>query len=70
MDATRVYDPVCGMTIPKYAAAAQSEYNGQTYYFCYTACKALFDWDPEKYVARMKQKENKDHEYATHHTPH
>jgi Cu+-exporting ATPase len=55
MEITRVTDPVCGMTIPKSAAEAQSEYNGQTYYFCYTACKTLFDWDPEKYVNRLNQ---------------
>ncbi len=70
MNTMRVTDPVCGLTIPRFAAEARSEYNGQTYYFCYTACKTLFDWDPEKYVARLNQKENDHHEYATHHPPH
>ena len=56
MDSILVFDPVCEMTIPRYAAEAQSEYDGQIYYFCYTACKTLFDWDPEKYVTRMNQK--------------
>ncbi len=57
MDATRVTDPVCGMTIPRYAAEAKSEYHGQTYYFCCTACKTLFVWDPEQYLAGLNQKE-------------
>lgn len=57
MDSTRVTDPVCGMTISKHTAEAQSEYNGQTYYFCYTACKTLFDLNPEKYLANMGRKE-------------
>jgi Cu+-exporting ATPase len=57
MDSARVTDPVCGMTISKHTAEAQSEYHGQTYYFCYTACKTLFDWDPEKHLAKMDRKE-------------
>ena len=31
-------------------AKGQSEYNGQTYYFCATICKTKFDQDPAKYV--------------------
>lgn len=42
----RVIDPVCGMEIDSAAAAAQSQFQGKTYYFCSTACAAEFDHHP------------------------
>jgi YHS domain-containing protein len=45
-----VRDPVCGMTIDEKTAKGQSEYKGQTYYFCAAICKTKFDQDPAKYV--------------------
>ena len=39
-------DPVCGMTVDKANAAARSEYEGATYYFCSTGCRTKFDKDP------------------------
>lgn len=45
-------DPVCGMTIDEKKAAASSEYNGQTYYFCASGCKKAFDGDPGKYLGK------------------
>ena len=44
-------DPVCKMEVDESSAAATSEYNGQTYYFCAPGCKKAFDADPEKYLA-------------------
>ena len=46
----QVTDPVCGMEIEAETAAAQSEYNGQMYYFCCEHCKKSFEKQPEKYV--------------------
>ena len=43
-------DPVCGMECNEKTAAASSEYNGKTYYFCATGCKKAFDKDPAKYL--------------------
>jgi YHS domain-containing protein len=43
-------DPVCGMDVDPAQAAGQSEYKGQTYYFCSSGCKKQFDKDPEQYV--------------------
>jgi YHS domain-containing protein len=43
-------DPVCNMDVDEKTAAAKSEYNGKTYYFCATGCKKAFDADPEKYL--------------------
>ncbi len=45
-----VTDPVCGMIVEREEAAGESEYQGQTYYFCCEECKELFDDDPTNYV--------------------
>jgi YHS domain-containing protein len=47
-------DPVCGMMVDMASAAATSEYQGQTYYFCCKGCKAAFDKEPEKYVSQSE----------------
>jgi YHS domain-containing protein len=47
-----VKDPVCGMMIEKKDAVAESEYQGETYYFCAHVCKNRFDANPERYVGR------------------
>jgi YHS domain-containing protein len=43
-------DPVCGMECDPKAAVAETEYKGQTYYFCAPGCKAAFEKNPERYV--------------------
>jgi YHS domain-containing protein len=43
-------DVVCGMNVDPAKAAATSEYNGKTYYFCAQACKNKFDAEPQKYA--------------------
>jgi Cu+-exporting ATPase len=43
-------DPVCGMKVEPSKAAATSEYNGKTYYFCAKVCKTKFDANPKQYV--------------------
>jgi YHS domain-containing protein len=45
-------DPVCGMRVDENKAAGKSEYQGKTYYFCATACKAKFDANPANYVGK------------------
>ncbi len=45
-----VKDPVCQMMIEPAHAAATSEYEGTTYYFCAVGCKTEFERDPRKYV--------------------
>ncbi|MDQ3685815.1 MAG: heavy metal translocating P-type ATPase [Acidobacteriota bacterium] len=49
--AIRVKDPVCGMEVDPAKAAGQSEYEGQTCYFCSTACQNKFDVAPAKYAS-------------------
>jgi len=43
-------DPVCGMEVNPESAEAQSEYGGQTFYFCSARCKEAFDREPERYL--------------------
>jgi YHS domain-containing protein len=48
--ATTYTDPVCGMEVTPETAAATSEYQGRTYYFCSVEDKETFDKNPERYV--------------------
>jgi len=43
-------DPVCGMTVEPESAAAKTEYEGKTYYFCNPGCAKAFDRKPEAFV--------------------
>jgi Cu+-exporting ATPase len=45
-----VTDPVCKMRIKKESAAATSDYEDKTYYFCSLGCKEDFDKEPPKYL--------------------
>ncbi len=56
-----VKDPVCGMEVDPKTAAAQSEYQGQTYYFCTVGCKKAFDRDPAKYVGQSAEGHRHEH---------
>ena len=47
-----VVDPVCKMKIDEKKAAGNSNYKGQTYYFCNLSCKQRFDKEPEKYIGK------------------
>jgi P-type Cu+ transporter len=43
-------DVVCGMQVDPARAAATSQYQGKTYYFCAKVCKEKFDANPAQYV--------------------
>jgi Cu+-exporting ATPase len=43
-------DVVCGMQVDPAKAAGTSQFNGKTYYFCSTSCKAKFDANPSQYA--------------------
>lgn len=45
-----VKDPVCGMQVDKRTAEYKAEFNGETYYFCSSACESAFKKNPEMYV--------------------
>ncbi|HEV8592132.1 MAG TPA: heavy metal translocating P-type ATPase, partial [Pyrinomonadaceae bacterium] len=46
-----VIDPVCGMTVDPSTAAAEYEYNGETYYFCAVGCRNKFAANPETFLS-------------------
>ena len=48
-------DPVCKMEVNPASAEAQSEYQGQTFYFCSTECKRMFDADPQRFLDETDQ---------------
>lgn len=54
-------DPVCDMDVDEKTAAGQSEYKGQTYYFCSLGCKKAFDKDPAQFVANDASAEHDGH---------
>ena len=49
---TEALDPVCGMTVQIEGAEFQTDYNGQTFYFCCEGCKTSFEDDPEQYLSK------------------
>ncbi len=50
----KVIDLVCKMEIEAEKAAAKTDYQGQTYYFCAPACKAAFEKAPQKYLGESQ----------------
>jgi YHS domain-containing protein len=51
-------DPVCGMRVDEQSAAGQSQYQGQTYYFCSQGCKQKFDQNPQQYASGSEQSQS------------
>jgi YHS domain-containing protein len=43
-------DVVCGMDVDEATAEWESEYKGETYYFCAQGCMRAFEENPEKYL--------------------
>ncbi len=56
---TKVTDPVCGMRLEPSKAAAESNYQGQTYYFCSQEDKRKFDAHPQKYTDKIVHTEHR-----------
>ena len=50
-----VEDPVCGMQVNIDTAPAQSEYEGEIYYFCSDGCKRAFDANPEQFLFQNEE---------------
>ena len=43
-------DPVCTMKVEPHEAAAQTEHEGQMYYFCSVTCHKAFVSEPDRYA--------------------
>ncbi|HEV2379667.1 MAG TPA: heavy metal translocating P-type ATPase [Terriglobia bacterium] len=50
-------DPVCGMRVNPESAAAQYDFQGQTYFFCCLGCRAKFEQEPARYLAPEQEPE-------------
>lgn len=55
--ATKVKDPVCGMTVDPATAKHHFTHHGETFHFCSAGCKTKFTADPAKYLAKEKAPE-------------
>ena len=47
-------DVVCGMQVDPARAAATSDYNGKTYYFCGKGCLDRFAADPDAFLRPVR----------------
>ena len=54
-------DPVCKMEVNPASAEAQSEYEGQSFYFCSAECKRKFDADPQRYIDDTDRAQGRAH---------
>lgn len=54
-------DPVCKMEVNPASAKGQSEYEGQTFYFCSKECKHKFDADPARYLDATDRAQGRAH---------
>src|SRR5918996_533691 len=52
-------DPICGMEVDPNSAAGKHEYNGRIYYFCSMYCLERFKSDPEQFLRRQAEPEDK-----------
>lgn len=48
-------DPVCGMIVEIASARHQMKYDGREFYFCCSACKRLFERDPQEYLVKNER---------------
>ncbi|MGJ5117827.1 heavy metal translocating P-type ATPase [Bradyrhizobium oligotrophicum] len=51
LEAAKVTDPVCGMSVDPATSKHRFEHQGQTFHFCSAGCRTKFAADPAKYLA-------------------
>src|ERR1700730_18971405 len=56
-DATKVIDPVCGMTVDPATSQHRFDYRGKTFHFCSAGCRTKFAADPQKHLDKREPKE-------------
>ncbi|UPJ61487.1 heavy metal translocating P-type ATPase [Bradyrhizobium sp. 192] len=52
--ATKVKDPVCGMSVDPATSKHHLTHHGETFHFCSAGCRTKFATDPAKYLAKEK----------------
>jgi P-type Cu+ transporter len=55
--ATRVHDPVCGMTVDPATSKHRFPHHGETFHFCSAGCRTKFAADPAKYLAKKNEEQ-------------
>src|SRR5438445_3386610 len=55
--ATKVRDPVCGMTVDPATSKHRFVHHGETFHFCSAGCRTKFAADPAKYLARKNEED-------------
>ncbi|WP_298245119.1 heavy metal translocating P-type ATPase [uncultured Bradyrhizobium sp.] len=55
--ATKVKDPVCGMSVDPATSKHHFDHQGKTFHFCSAGCRTKFAADPAKYLAKEKAPE-------------
>ncbi|MCK1339985.1 heavy metal translocating P-type ATPase [Bradyrhizobium sp. 38] len=55
--ATRVHDPVCGMTVDPATSKYRFDHHGETFHFCSVGCRTKFAADPAKYLAKRNEEQ-------------
>ncbi|AWM04196.1 heavy metal translocating P-type ATPase [Bradyrhizobium amphicarpaeae] len=55
--ATKVKDPVCGMSVDPATSKHRFTHHGETFHFCSAGCRTKFAADPAKYLAKEKAPE-------------
>ncbi|MBR0819271.1 heavy metal translocating P-type ATPase [Bradyrhizobium liaoningense] len=53
--ATKVRDPVCGMTVDPATSKHHLTHHGETFHFCSAGCRTKFAADPAKYLAKKNE---------------
>lgn len=48
-------DPVCRMSVDEEKTAATAVFQGKTYRFCSTGCRATLEKDPAKYAKACEE---------------
>lgn len=54
-------DPVCGMRVDEHAAAANTECQGEMFYFCSAHCHSVFDRTPDVYLPAKRRASERQH---------
>lgn len=55
--ATKLRDPVCGMTVDPATSKHRFDHHGEIFHFCSAGCRSKFAADPAKYLAKEKAPE-------------
>ncbi|MBR1288632.1 MULTISPECIES: heavy metal translocating P-type ATPase [Bradyrhizobium] len=55
--ASKMHDPVCGMTVDPATSKHHLTHHGETFHFCSAGCRTKFAADPAKYLAKDKAPE-------------